>query len=253
MSEGCEPHRLLLQAELDDELDAGRAAGLAAHVAGCADCAALRDRLLALQARARAELPFHAAPPALRARIAAQLAACAANPLAPAPRLGWRRRGALGFGLGAAMAAGLALAVLPYGAAPDPTREVLASHIRALQPGHLVDVPSSDRHTVKPWFDGKLDYAVPVRDLAGAGFPLIGGRLDYLGGRPVAALAYRRAQHVVEVYVWRAAGPPTPPRLRQEAGYALIAWAEEGMEFHAVSDIPAAELTGFVERFRAAR
>ena len=151
------------------------------------------------------------------------------------------------------MAAGLALAVLPYGAAPDPTREVLASHIRALQPGHLVDVPSSDRHTVKPWFDGKLDYAVPVRDLAGAGFPLIGGRLDYLGGRPVAALAYRRAQHVVEVYVWRAAGPPAPPRLRQEAGYALIAWAEEGMEFHAVSDIPAAELTGFVERFRAAR
>jgi len=106
---------------------------------------------------------------------------------------------------------------------------------------------------VKPWFDGKLDFAVPVRDLAGFGYPLVGGRLDYVGSRPVAALVYRRDQHEVQVFAWREDAPPSPPVAERRSGYAMLRWAEDGMVYWAISDIPLEELTGFVERFRTAR
>ncbi|MDO9707751.1 anti-sigma factor family protein [Paracraurococcus lichenis] len=254
MTEDCTGRRLLLQAELDGELDAGRAAELAAHVDGCAACAGMREALLALAARAREELPRYAAPVALRAEIAARLAPAAppvVPPVVASPRR-WRRDLA-GFGLGAAMAAGLALVLLPRTAPSDPAREVLASHLRALQPGHLLDVVSSDRHTVKPWFEGRIDVAPPVRDLAAEGFPLEGGRLDYLEGRPVAALVYRRARHAVQLYVRPDPGAPRPPTLQGEGGYALATWREDGLRFWAVSDIAPGELMAFVDRYRAAR
>lgn len=237
----CPDKTLLLQAELDGELGVAESAALQAHLEGCAGCEALQAELSDLSALVRRAAPRHAAPDRLRALLAARVA----PERGLAPRLAGRlvRQPAIAFGAGAAMAAGVALALLPAPAAPLEDQAV-AGHIRALQPGHLTDVPSSDRHTVRPWFDGRIDYAPPVRDFAGAGFPLVGGRLDYLGGRPVAALVYRRDRHLIDLYVWPAAGEAAPAE-RARNGYAVVNWRAGGMAFLAVSDLEATELLAF--------
>jgi len=119
---------------------------------------------------------------------------------------------------------------------------VIDAHLRSLQAGHLVDVISTDQHTVKPWFDGKLDFAPPVRDFANDGFPLQGGRLDVLRGRSVAALVYGRRKHVVNVFVWPTAERDRAARSGSQLGYQWVDWRKSGMEFCAVSDTSAADL-----------
>jgi anti-sigma factor RsiW len=156
-----------------------------------------------------------------------------------------KRRGA-----GLALAACLAVfVVLPDRGGPADT--VVAAHIRALQPGHLMDVASTDQHTVKPWFDGRLDYAPPVRDLAAEGFPLAGGRLDYVGHWPVAALVYRRALHVIELFVWPADGA-SAANAGSRDGYNFVRWRQDGMTFWAVSDLNGRELAAFAAEWRKA-
>jgi anti-sigma factor RsiW len=130
--------------------------------------------------------------------------------------------------------------------------EVVSAHLRSLQAGHLIDVVSTDQHTVKPWFDGRIDFAPPVHDLAAQGFPLVGGRIDYLAGRPVAALVYRRRRHLVNVFLWPAdARAPTarPATLR---GYRLLPCGGPGMECWAASDLAEPELRAFVGLLRRA-
>ncbi len=280
----CAEIELMLQADHDGELDATGAAAVAAHVAHCAGCAATQAALTGLSARLRTEVPYHAAPASLRdavmARIAAEAAASAPMRAKPPRRNwfgrldAWMQRG-LSFGAGAAVAAALVVAVLrppmpnmpgqdmpgqdmpgqdmPGQDMPGIPESVVASHIRALQPGHLMDVVSTDQHTVKPWFDGRLDYAPPVHDLAAAGFPLLGGRLDYLAGRAVAALVYGRDKHVVDLYVWPArAGQSVPAGQGTRNGYNYVRGTAGGMVFWAVSDLNAAELAQFVDAWRAA-
>lgn len=245
---------LLVQAELDGELDAAEAASLAAHRAGCPECQAALADLSRARALIGEEL-YHPMPGAVRARVMAQLAARQAEPV-PATRrsLGdlWRAwwSAAAGFGLGAACAAALAVLLLPVTGA-SVTEQIVASHIRALQPGHLEDVPSSDRHTVKPWFDGRIDFAPPVKDLAADRFPLLGGRLDYVGGRPVAALVYGRDKHIINLYVWPAEDDsPLAPSSAQRQGYNIVRWRQDGMNFWAISDVELAQLKDFAEDFR---
>jgi anti-sigma factor RsiW len=253
---GCE-HVLLVQAELDGELDAAQAAALETHRAGCAICQQAQAELLRTRALLRAE-PREPMPEAVRARVMTRLrqvepqAEPRATPAA-AQRWRWVFPSIGGFGLGAACAAALAfLVVLPQrGEFADA---LVASHIRALQPGHLEDVVSTDQHTVKPWFDGRIDFAPPVRDFAAEGFPLEGGRLDYLAGRPVAALVYRRDKHVIDLYVWPADDQGS--RLAGDTaiqGYNVTHWIAGGMSFWAVSDVERRQLDDFAALWRKAQ
>jgi anti-sigma factor RsiW len=245
----CEEMRLLVQADLDGELDAAATAALAAHLADCPGCASLRQELTGLSARLREELRPHAAPASLRRSLEARLIpAVAAPPAASGFRGRFVMHTAGGFGAGAAIAACLALLLLPAGS--DPNAELVADHIRALQPGHLTDVLSSDQHTVKPWFDGRIDYAPPVRDFAAQHFPLVGGRLDYLHDRPVAVLVYGRDKHLIDLYVWPDATPASGPASEARNGYNIIRWRDGGMAFTAVSDVEPAQLRDFSELWR---
>ena len=246
---------LLVQAEFDGELDAAEAATLAAHRQHCPVCqaaaAALQRTRLLMDDRL-----YEPAPDDVRRRVMARLAAAQPSATAPPWALQSRMRtwwsAGIGFGLGAACAAALAfLIAAPSG--PDLTRELVASHIRALQPGHLEDVVSTDRHTVKPWFDGRLDFAPPVKDLKDVGFPLKGGRLDYVDGRPVAALVYQRDKHIIDLYVWpQAGGSSSAEELPQRHGYNVVHWRWNGMTFWAVSDVEPSQLADFAKLWQAA-
>ena len=233
---------LLLQAEFDGELDAAQAAALAAHRAACPICQQAAADLAALRARLKEEVSYHRAPERLRRALAARQA-----PESPTRAAPWRRLAA-SFAAGAALAASVALFVAPEH--PGPADAVVSAHLRSLQPGHLEDVVSTDQHTVKPWFDGKLEFAPPVKDLAAQSFPLQGGRLDYLAGRPVAALVYGRAKHEINLFVWPEPGADLTPEAATRNGYNLVHWRSGGMSLWAASDLEKSELEDFAARWR---
>ena len=233
----CGDMHLLVQAELDGELDAAGAASLAAHLQGCAGCTALQAELGALSGALRTGLTRHAAPPGLH-RI---VATAGRGERRPAIRRSvWGYGASFGAGLAVAAAVAMFIVVPQDGQAPAG---FVGAHIRAMQPGHLVDIGSSDQHTVKPWFDGRLDFAPPVRDFSAQGFPLIGARLDYMAGRPVAALVYGRDKHLIDVFVWPGDAGPSGTTIQ---GYNVIGWSQGGMNFRAVSDLNKAELDELV-------
>ncbi len=241
----CQDVEARLGAYLDGELDASETAAVSAHLKGCPECAASLDRLRAVRTAVRAELPAYRAPDTLRMRIR-DVVREAAPALSPARPPAWRWL---------AVAAAVVLAVVgTWKVASDRggenvlAEEVLAAHVRSLLPGHLTDVLSSDQHTVKPWFNGKLDFSPPVADESAAGYPLLGGRLDYVGGRLVAALVYGRRLHDINVFVWPSGeGALSGGASRAERnGYHLYHWTRGGMVFWAVSDLDQAELGVFV-------
>lgn len=248
MSMECE-NLLLVQAEFDGELDAAEALRAARHRQDCAQCRDAYAQLAATRALLRESAPRHQAPENLRRAIAGAIgSAPPSGPRARASR-GWWREGA-SFMVGAALAASVALLIFAP-AQRNMLDDVVGSHVRALQPGHLEDVISTDQHTVKPWFDGRIDFAPPVKDLAAESFPLLGGRLDYVGNRPVAALVYGSAKHIIDLYVWPGSGDPIPVAAARD-GYNTVHWSENGMEFWAVSDLEARTLSEFVRDWRAA-
>ncbi|GAC1347377.1 MAG: anti-sigma factor [Acetobacteraceae bacterium] len=254
--DACGEMRLLVQADVDGELSPAEAARVGEHLRNCSDCASLPAHLTALSAQLRQEVSYYAAPESLRRALRAQVAATApperARRASPPPWhavSSWlQAKTAVPFGAGFALAAILALALVlpPGGGMPD---EIVADHIRALQPGHLMDVVSTDQHTVKPWFDGRLDFAPPVKTLQEQGFPLTGGRLDYLAGRPVAVLVYQRRQHIINVFVWPERGH-SGPLSTNRSGYNVMRWNQNEMAFWAVSDLDPKELAEFVSNLQ---
>lgn len=248
----CPDKAMLLEALFDGELDAVHAAEVEAHAAGCAGCRAALSDLASMRAMLRAAAVREAAPERLKARIAA-----AAEPARAAnddrPLLALRRRAPLAaFGGVAGVAACLALAlfVAPM-LSPGPLEdELVAGHVRSLQANHLIDVATSDQHVVKPWFDGRLDFAPPVIDLAQQGFPIVGGRLDYLDHRAVAAVVYRRGRHLINLFIWPQTKPPPAGRHARD-GYTLLDWSQGGMTYWAVSDVSPDDLVVFEALHRA--
>lgn len=242
----CPDRAMALHALADGELDALAAVALETHLRGCAGCRGEYERIEHVRAALADPALRPAAPAALRARIVAQTAAPSR---AQAPRHGW---GAFaGGGLAGALAASLALMLaVPQVAEPGLADELVASQIRSLQAGHLVDVVTSNRHVVKPWFNGRIDFSPPVADLAARGFPLVGGRLDVIGGRTVAVLVYRRRLHHINLFVRPAAGLASPiMRDMRHASYSLARWTAGGLEYWAVSDIEPGELEEFRRAF----
>ena len=263
--DACAEMRLLVQADVDGELTPAETARVAAHLEHCHACATLQAQLIALSKRFREEATTFAPPGDLltkvRSRIALTAPPATTTPAAPAASVTrpsrWRvRQLATAFGGGFALAACLAqLFLLPHNfdaGTLNLADAVVSDHIRALQPGHLMDVVSTDQHTVKPWFNGRLDFAPPVKDLKDDGFPLAGGRLDYLDGRTVAALIYQRRKHTIDLYIWpdddRAARGPSDG---SRGGYNFVRWHQNGMTFWAVSDLAADELDDFARLIQA--
>jgi anti-sigma factor RsiW len=241
----CEEAEVLLHALIDGELDAGHAREVEDHIAGCPRCATQLNAYRQMsKAVASADLRY-TAPPALRRRIEAAL---------PQTRVPNRRAVLRGFAMGSAVSAiaatGLVAIVLRNDDEARIESEVVSAHLRSLQAGHLTDVISTDQHTVKPWFNGKLDVSPPVVDLTALGFTLIGGRLDYVDAHPIGAIVYRRRAHVINLFVAQTANSERrAARMDTIQGFNIRRWSEQGLNYWAVSDLAADELAEFGDKF----
>ena len=248
----CKQAETLVAAHADGEVDALRNYSIKQHLLGCAGCAASYRSMLELRARIRAEVPYFVASPALHARVRATVGAVRASmPPRSRPtsaRWRWLTGGVLAGCTASVFAWMLGTTVLAWRANEDFAVAAVATHVRATLSDHMIEVASSDRHTVKPWLSARLDYSPPVQDLANEGFALIGGRLDYLERRPVATLVYRYRQHTIDVFVRpdRSSAPTSAPRTLR--GFNVAQASGPSMNWLAVSDAEPAVLSAFVQR-----
>jgi anti-sigma factor RsiW len=256
----CEDSRIYLLAYLDDELEVADNLRIQKHLADCADCRQAEKEQLALRSALRDPSLYAHPSPDFAKRIEAAVRQAAKEEV-QSRRTAWFEY--FGFKSFRWIPAAALLAVVAIVGGLQIINSlrsshqqliasaVLAGHIRALQADHLVDVPSSDRHTVKPWFQGKLDFSPPVPDLSELGWAMIGGRLDYVDGRPVAALVYQRRLHNINVFMWPSQGA-ADDRISQEdaQGYQILHWNGADMTYWVVSDLNKAELADFARALR---
>ena len=243
----CAEARRFIPAYLDKELDLTTCLEIEAHLANCAVCRQVHEGEKALKGAFRTNNLYFTAPPGLQSRIRQSLPSERGTPVMPRNARRWRS-----YGLAVAAALFLMFAIAAayrsanFSQGDLMAQEVLSSHLRSLMVAHLYDVRSSDKHTVKPWFNGKIDYAPDVKELRPQGFPLVGGRLDYLANRPVAALVYQRQKHIINLYLWPAAKElDSEMKLVSLRGYNLWHWTNAGVVCWAVSDLNDGELREF--------
>ena len=247
----CEEANPLLHGLIDGELDPARTREVENHVASCQRCAAELAQFRQMRAAMRQESMTFAAPAALRSRIEAALPNRVPQRVSPS-----RRRLLQGFAFGAALSAAAAVGVMAVVSWTQDDRlmgDALSAHLRSLQSPRLTDVAAADRQTLQPWFSGKVAVAPPVIDLAAAGFTLLGGRLDFLDGKPAAAMVYRRGAHVINLFV-SAANTSGHVAAKGETlqGFNVQRWSDQGMRFIAISDLAADELQQFHTQFETA-
>lgn len=255
MDMDCKQTRNYMHAHLDRELDPVTASGIEAHLQKCAACAHAYAAQAALQAAVKSRAAYYTAPTGLATRIRNQVnAAGGTSAKKQASRWQW-------LPLAATVAATAVITwttavQLETGSRDERIAEqVIAGHARAVLTNHLAEVTSSNQHTVKPWLSSKLDFSPPVTDLTGAGYALVGARLDYVDNRPVAALVYRRRQHVINLFVWpdSKSGSASSWQASSKQGYNLLHWGDAGMTFWTISDLNAAELKAFAETYASAK
>jgi anti-sigma factor RsiW len=253
----CDDARVLIHGHLDGELDLANDLEVQRHIDECPRCASEYAALRAMRTRLKDDAFRFEAPAALKEKIRRALpAATISRSNGYQSRRGaWVQR-SVRFAVPLAMGAVLALIIAPRTIAPALNQrlagELVDSHVRSLMATHLMDVASTDQHTVKPWFNGKLDFSPPVNDFVKEGFPLVGGRLDYIEGHPVAALVYQHGKHVINVFMWPTTGTATSAeRIETEHGYNVEQLTVAGMNCWVVSDLNQLELDKFAELIRA--
>ena len=240
-----------LPAYLDQELGIPDLIAVEQHLGGCPSCQSELSELRNVRAQLKKHAPYFKASGQLARRIATKIEKEDSHALrSKAWHLNWMNSGAVMATL-LALAWSSALFIAQPSAREKLMQEVVSSHVRSLQVDHLSDVVSSDRHKVKPWFNGKLDFSPPVFDLSSSGFPLTGGRLDYLDNRTVAVLIYRRNLHPINLYIWPNMHGDAAQNEFERQGYHLIRWSVGGMEYWAVSDLATSELESFVSTLRS--
>ncbi len=247
----CDRAGRLLPQLIDGALGPLRRLLVTHHAAHCAACSAQLEELQSMQAAIRSNLPYHRAPPGLAARIGAMLP----REDVPAPSRSWLRMPAVAFAstglVGAFAGVALTLVVLGGGAGPSDDavlRSVIDSDIRSRMADHLTDVLTSDQHTVKPWLSARLDVSPAVPELKAEGFPLVGGRLDYVDGHPAAAVVYRHDKHIINLFAWASPGQPeTGFRDVSRQGFNVVTWRRGGITYYAVSDVEADQLARFAK------
>jgi anti-sigma factor RsiW len=247
----CTESRKLMEAFTDGELDLVKHVEVEEHIRTCPACASLAKASAVRRSAISSSAARFAAPASLQASVRAALRAEAPAP----PRTNGRQGPSFWTYAGIAASVVVALGLgFAYGSARTLSNivvaEAVSGHLRSLQAGHLLDVVSTDQHTVKPWFAGKLDFSPPVADLADIGYPLAGGRLERIAGHPAAALVFKRKLHVINVYVWAGAAGNAAPQESRVNGFGVIGWSSDGLNFAAVSEIPGDDLRGFVAELK---
>jgi|SRR5215469_14240757 len=248
----CESTSALLDAYLDGELDLVRSLEVEHHLQSCRSCGAIHASRRALRKELASAALYEPVPSSVQANVRAALRRLASD--SQSPRLIPWRRFALAGGIAAAILVTGVLATRSHTPSTNDllARDVVANHVRSLLADHLTDVASTDQHEVKPWFNGLLDFSPWVGDLAESGFPLNGGRLDYLDGRSVAVLVYSRRKHVINLFVWPASHGDSGTTVERSKGFQSVHWTSEGISWWAISDLNAEELAEFGRLVRAA-
>ena len=249
----CTDTRNAMHGYLDRELDPVTAAGIEAHLNACAACAQAYAVQKSLRSAVKRQATYYRAPAALESRVRAMSGVAQKTATTRrAPRWHWLQ-------LGAAIAATALITWVAAMQMQSGSRderiagEVVAGHARAVLADQLTQVASADTHTVKPWLSSKLDFAPPVTDLARAGFPLVGARLDYMDRRPVAALVYRHRQHTINLFVWPDEKSSASLQATSRQGFNLLHWGKAGMTFWAISDLNPADIRTFAETYANAQ